>query len=68
MGQPTEGQLTYAVQDFTVTGTTSFDVIDLDVAARLGFIGVTLADVPGQKSRVHVDMTMTAVLDEDESS
>ncbi|MCP3934973.1 MAG: hypothetical protein GY708_06330, partial [Actinomycetia bacterium] len=66
-GGPTEGQLTYGVEDFELTGSTSFDVIDLDVAARLGFIGVTLADVPGEQSHVHVDMSMTVVLDDDES-
>jgi len=65
-GTPTEGELTYSLEDFTITAEVGFDAIDFDVAARLGLIGVTLANVSGVENRIHVDVTAIAVLDQDE--
>jgi len=64
---PTEGELAYSVKDFTLAAEIGVEVIDFDVAARLGLIGVTLANVPGVENRIHVDVTATAILDEDQS-
>ncbi|MEJ2698044.1 MAG: OmpA family protein [Desulfuromonadales bacterium] len=62
-GEP-EGP-TWSVRDFTLTATISYEVIDLDVPARLGFIGVTLANVMGADNLVRVNLTRTVILDED---
>jgi len=66
-GEPTEGQVTLGVEDFSVSGRVGYEVGDLDVPARLGFIGVTLANVHGVPNRVHVSVSNTVVLDEDGS-
>ena len=55
----------WSVRDFSLTATVGYDVFDLDVPARLGFIGVVLADVPGLDNLVHVTLTRTVVLDDD---
>ncbi|CAB5080406.1 hypothetical protein D3OALGB2SA_510, partial [Olavius algarvensis associated proteobacterium Delta 3] len=64
-GTATEDQLTWLVEDMALTATVGFNESDLDVAARLGFIGVTLADVSGLESRVRVEMIRSAILDGD---
>ncbi|KPK77232.1 MAG: hypothetical protein AMJ79_03940, partial [Phycisphaerae bacterium SM23_30] len=65
LGGPTEGEVVLSLKDFTLTATVGYDIIDLDVPARLGFIGVKLANVSGFDNLVHVTLTRTIVLDED---
>ena len=53
---------TWSVRDFTLSATVSYDVADLEVPARLGFVGVSLGHVDGT---VHVTLTRTVTLDRD---
>ena len=52
----------WSVRDFELSATVSYDVTDLEVPARLGFVGVSLGHVDGT---VHVTLTRTVTLDRD---
>ncbi|MEK9862161.1 MAG: hypothetical protein VW804_03320, partial [Verrucomicrobiota bacterium] len=60
LSQSTDGSPSWFVDNPVLEGHLSFRETDLDVAARLGFIGVTLADVSGLESVVEVDLTRKA--------
>ncbi|MCK4837573.1 MAG: hypothetical protein KAS94_02165 [Desulfobulbaceae bacterium] len=57
VGEPSEGQLTMGLEDFELTTTVAYELIDLDVPARLGFIGVNLGNVHGADNLVQVDIS-----------
>ncbi|MCP4711616.1 MAG: LEPR-XLL domain-containing protein, partial [Planctomycetes bacterium] len=58
-------ELVLSWKDFSLTATVGFDVTDLDVPARLGFIGVVLGNVSGAENLVHVLVSRTVIIDED---
>jgi len=61
-GDPTQGEINWYVDNSTFSGSVSYDVSNLNVPARLGFIGVKLGTEAGD---VHVDINKTAILDQD---
>ncbi len=64
-GAPGDDSFSASIGDMSLTAGVSFIVTDLDVPARLGLIGVTLASLPGASSHVSVSLTRTVILDGD---